>query len=163
MIRCATMQSCCDICHQSIIIAFEALWWCQMTVWFVLLYSLITKIYGLLKKSSFYLNYWESYDNFINFTAAILNVSFQKNPLRITALHRPRYYYGVLSMHNQKRKQLLSAKQGYPHDYRTTLILQTKILKKNTNKHTLHPSILGVRDRETSFAPEYTRGPRLKG
>ena len=41
----------------------------------------------------------------------------------------------------------------------TTLILQTKILKK----HTLHPSILGVRDRETSFAPEYTRGPRLKG
>ena len=41
----------------------------------------------------------------------------------------------------------------------TTLILQTKILKK----HTLHPSILGVRDRETYFAPEYTRGPRLKG
>ena len=41
----------------------------------------------------------------------------------------------------------------------TTLILQTKILKK----HTLHSSILGVRDRETSFAPEYTPGPRLKG
>ena len=34
---------------------------------------------------------------------------------------------------------------------------------KNTKKHTLHPSILGVRDRETSFVPEYTRGPRLKG
>ena len=54
-------------------------------------------------------------------------------------------------------------KQGYPHDYRTTLILQTEILKKKKKKHTLHPSILGVRDRETSFAPEYTRGPRLKG
>ena len=51
-------------------------------------------------------------------------------------------------------------KQGYPHDYRITLILQTKILKKKTEKHTLHPNILGVRDRETSFAPEYTR---LKG
>ena len=50
-------------------------------------------------------------------------------------------------------------KQGYPHDCRTTLILQTK----KTKKHTLHPSILGVRDRETYVAPEYTRGPRLKG
>ena len=35
--------------------------------------------------------------------------------------------------------------------------------QKYEKKHTLHPSILGVRDRETSFAPEYTRGPRLKG
>ena len=34
---------------------------------------------------------------------------------------------------------------------------------KNTQKQTLHPSILGVCDRETFFAPEYTRGPRLKG
>ena len=45
---------------------------------------------GLVKKSSLYLNYWESYDNFIDFVAAILNFSFQKNPLRMTALHRPR-------------------------------------------------------------------------
>ena len=89
--------------------------------------------------------------------AAILNFSFQNNPLRMTALHRPRYYYGMLSMH-QKRNKLLSAKQGYPYDYRTKLILQTK-----TRKNTLHSSILGVCDRETSFAPEYTRGPRLKG
>ena len=47
-------------------------------------------------------------------------------------------------------------KQGYPHDH-------IDFTDKNTKKHTLHPSILGVRDRETSFAPEYTRGPRLKG
>ena len=46
------------------------------------------------------------------------------------------------------------------HDYRTTLILQTNIglLKK----HTLHPSILGGHDRETSFATEYIWGARLK-
>ena len=34
---------------------------------------------------------------------------------------------------------------------------------KNTKKHTLHPSILGGRDMETSFVPEYTRGLSLKG
>ena len=51
--------------------------------------------------------------------------------LRMTALHRPRYYYGALSMHNQKRNKLLSAKTSLPHDCRTTLILQTKILKKH--------------------------------
>ena len=28
---------------------------------------------GLVKKSSLYLNHWESYDNCIDFTAAILN------------------------------------------------------------------------------------------
>ena len=66
----------------------------------------------------------------------------------MTAVQQPRYYYGVLSMYNKKK--LLSAIQGYPYDYRTTLILQAKILKK----HTLHPSILWVRDSETSFAPE---------
>ena len=37
-------------------------------------------------------------------------------------------------------------KQCYPHDYRTTLMLLTKILKKHTQK--------------THSAPEYTRGPR---
>ena len=76
--------------------------------------------------------------------AAILNFSLENNPLRMTALHRPRYYYGMLSMHNQKRnKNLYRQKQGYPYDYRTTLILQTKIQKKH-------------------FAPEYTRGPRQR-
>ena len=37
---------------------------------------------GLGEKSSLYLNYREGYDNFIDFTAAILNFSFQKNPLK---------------------------------------------------------------------------------
>ena len=37
---------------------------------------------GLVKKSSLYRNYWESYDNFIDFTAAILTFSLQKNPLK---------------------------------------------------------------------------------
>ena len=32
------------------------------------------------------------------FMAAILHFSFQKNPLGMTALHRPRYYYGVLNI-----------------------------------------------------------------
>ena len=58
----------------------------------------------------------------------------------------------------KRETNLYRQKQGYPYDYRTTLILQTKV-----PKNTLHPSILGVRDRETSFAPEYTRGPRLQG
>ena len=54
-------------------------------------------------------------------------------------------------------------KQGYPHDYRGYPHDHIDFTDKNTKKHTLHPSILGVRDRETPFAPEYTRGPRLKG
>ena len=37
---------------------------------------------GLVEKSSLYLSYRESYDNFIDFTAAILNFSFQKKPLK---------------------------------------------------------------------------------
>ena len=57
----------------------------------------------------------------------------------------------------ERETNFYQQKHGYPHDYWTTLILQTKILEK----HTLHPSILGVRDRETFFA--HTRGPRLKG
>ena len=38
-------------------------------------------------------NIWigESYDNCFDFMAAILNFSFQNNPLRMTAPHRPRY------------------------------------------------------------------------
>ena len=66
----------------------------------------------------------------------------------MTALHRPRYYYGVLSMHNQKRNKIFyQQKQGYPHDYR----------------HTLHPSILGGHDSETSFAPRVYPGAAFKG
>ena len=44
----------------------------------------------LVKKASLYPNYLESYDNFIDFMAAILNFSFQNNPLRMKALHPPR-------------------------------------------------------------------------
>ena len=47
---------------------------------------------------------------FIDFMAAILNFFIQNNLLEMTALHRPRYYYGVLSMHNHKKNKLLSAK-----------------------------------------------------
>ena len=107
-IRTAAMSSKCYYSILSIIMMKKR------KVWFVLLYSLITKIYGLVKKSSLYLNDWESYDNLIDFMAAILNFSFQKNLLRTTALHRPRYYNGVLSMHNQKRNKLLSAKTRLP-------------------------------------------------
>ena len=64
------------------------------------------------EKIKFISQLWESYNNFSDFMAAILNFSFQKNPLRMTALHRPRCYYGVLSMHNQKRNKLLSARQA---------------------------------------------------
>ena len=134
---------CCDICHISIIIAFQAWWWCQRKVWFVLLYYLITKIYGLVKKSILYLNYWESYDNFIDFMAAILNFSLENNPLRMTALHRPRYYYGMLSMHNQKRNKLVSAKTRLP----LWLPDHIDFTDKNTKIH---------------FAPEYTRDPRQR-
>ena len=91
--------------------------------------------------------------------AAILNFSFQNIPLRMTALYRPRYYYICYPCTIKRETNFYRQKQGFPHDYRTTLILQTKIRKK----HTSHPSILGVRHRETSFAPEYTRGPRFKG
>ena len=45
------------------------------------------KKYGLVKKSRLCLKYWERYDNFIDFTAVMLNFSFQKNPLRMTAVH----------------------------------------------------------------------------
>ena len=62
-------------------------------------------------------------------------------------------------MHNQKRNKLLTAKTRLP----SWLSDHIDFTDKNTKKNTLHPSILGVRDRETSFAPEYTRGPRLKG
>ena len=84
--------------------------------------------------------------------AAILKFSFQENPLRMTALQRPRYYYGVLSMHNQKMTNFYQQKQGYPNDYRGYLHNHIDFTDKHTKKHTLHPIILGVRDRETSFA-----------
>ena len=108
------------------------------------------KIWIGLKKSSLYLKYWEHYDNFINFMAAILNFSLQKNPLRMTALHRPRYYYGVLFIHNQKRNKILLAKTRLPPWSPDHIDFTDKNIKKNT----LHPSILGGHDRETSFAPK---------
>ena len=75
-----------------------------------------------MKKLGLYFNYWESYDNFIDFLTAILNFSFQKNPLRMTAL------------------------QGCPHDYRGYPHDHIDFTDKNTKKHTLHPSILRVRE-----------------
>ena len=43
---------------------------------------------------------WEEFVNFL----------FLNNIFLIKGLHPPRYYYGVLSMNNQKRNKLLSAK-----------------------------------------------------
>ena len=83
--------------------------------------------------------------------AAILNFSFQDNPLRMTALQGPRYFYVGISMHNQKRKNFYQQKQGYPHNFRGYPHDHIDFTDKNTKKHTLHPSILGVRDRETAF------------
>ena len=81
----------------------------------------------------------------------------------MTALHRPRYYYGCYPCTIKRETNFFQQKQGYPHDYRGYPHDHIEFTDKNTKKHTLHPSILGVRDREASFAPEYTRGPRLKG
>ena len=158
--RCATMQSAplrylsskYYYCILSMMMMLKE----PMVCFIVFFYN---KLYGLVKKSNLYLNYGESYDNFIDFMAAILNFSFLKDPLRMTALHRPRYYYGVLSMHNQKTNKLVSAKtRQLPW-----LPDHIDFTDTNTKKRTLHPSILGVCDRETSFAPEYTRRPRFKG
>ena len=69
--------------------------------------------------------------------------------------------WGAIHAQSKEKQTFISIKKRLP-PYRTTLILQTK----NAKKHTLHPRILGVRDRETSFAappPKYTRGLRLKG
>ena len=71
----------------------------------------------------------------------------QLDYLRMTALHRPRWYYGVLSMYNQKRNKIASAKTGLP----PWLPDHIEFTYENKKK-TLHPSILGVRDKETYFA-----------
>ena len=63
--------------------------------------------------------------------AAILNFSFQKNPLRITALLRPDIIMGCYPCKIKRETNFYQQKQGYPHNYRTTLILQSKN-KKNT-------------------------------
>ena len=107
MITCATMQSAL-LRHLSSKYYYRILGMMIMEgmVCFIVL---LTQIYGLVNKSSLYLICGVSYNDFIDFMVAILNFSFQRNPLRVT-LHRPRYYYGVLSMHNQKSNQLLSAK-----------------------------------------------------
>ena len=89
---------------------------------------------------------------------AILNFSFQKNPLRMTALHRPRYHYGVQLSYPctiKRETNFYQQKQGYPHDYRITLILQTQIIENilctrvysgaATGIHLLPPIIRGGR------------------
>ena len=49
-------------------------------VCFIVLFD--NKNIWFVKRSSLYLNYWESYNNFFDFMAAILNFSFQRNLLR---------------------------------------------------------------------------------
>ena len=110
--------------------------------------SFDNKIYGLVKKS-LYLNYWESYDNCIDFMAAILKFLFQKNLFRMTVLHWPRCCYRVLSKQNQKRNKLLLTKTSLPPWLQENI----DFTENNIKNHTLHPSIRGGRDRETSFAP----------
>ena len=111
---------------------------------------------ALVEKSSLYLNYRESYDNFIDFTAAILNFSFQKNPLKEWQFYiGPDILMGCYPCSIKRETNFCQQKQGYPHDCRTTLILQTKIRKNTlctrvysgsaTGRHLLPPSILGVR------------------
>ena len=113
------------------------------------------------EKSSLYLNYWESYDNFIDFLAAILNFSFQKTPLRRTALHRPRYHYGGYPCTIKRETNFYQQKQGCPHEYRGYPHDHIDFTDKNTKKilctllwvysgsatggHLLPPSILGGR------------------
>ena len=107
------------------------------------------------ERSSLYLNYWESYDNFIDFMAVTVNLSLQKNPLKMTALHRPRYYYEMLSMHNQQKNKLLSAKTRPPSwlpdhidftDKNTKNTICTRVYSgSTTGRHLLPPSILGIR------------------
>ena len=46
-------------------------------------------------------------------------------------------------MDNQKKNKLLSANKGKPHDCRTTLILQTKILKNTLPRHISGPGTAG--------------------
>ena len=75
----------------------------------------------------------------------------------------PRYHYGGYPCTIEREKNFYQQKQGCPHDYRGYPNDHIDFTDKNTKKNTLHPSILGVRDRGTSFAPDYTRGPRLKG
>ena len=108
------------------------------------------------KKSSLYLNYWESYDNCIVFMAAIFNFSFWKKPLRMTALHRPRYYHGVLSMHNQKRNKLSSAKNRLPPWLQDHIDFKDK----NTKKTHSAPRYFGTRDSAAFFSRDFS-GPSL--
>ena len=65
--------------------------------------------------------------------------------------HTPRYYYGVLSLHNQNRKKNYQRKQDYPHECRTTLIL-----------HSAPPRHLGSMDLFLSTRYLGTRAKRVK-
>ena len=58
----------------------------------------------------------------------------------------------------KKETNFYQQKQDYPHDYRGYPHDHIDFTDKNTKKHTLHPSILGVRDRETSLAPSILGG-----
>ena len=66
--------------------------------------------------------------------------------------HTPRYYYGVLSLHNQNRKKNYQRKQDYPHECRTTLIL-----------HSAPPPPRDILGPWTFFCPRDILGPTLKG
>ena len=63
----------------------------------------------------------------------------------------------------KRKTNFYQQKQGYPHDYRGYPLDHIDFTDKNTKNHTLHPSILGVRDRETSFAPKIYMGAAFKG
>ena len=161
MIRCATMQSAL-LRYLSSKYCYSILGMMMMPkegmVCFIVFF--ITKKYGLVKKSSLYLNYWESYDNFIDFMAAILNFSFKKESFKNDSSTSAEILLWVLSMHNQKRNKLFFSKnKATPMiteaTLKTTLNLQTKILKNTlctrvysgsaTGRDLLPPSILGGR------------------
>ena len=115
MIRCATMQSAL-LRYLSSKYCYSILGMMMMPkegmVCFIVFF--ITKKYGLVKKSSLYLNSWESYDNFIDFMAAILNFLFKKESFMNDSSTSAQILLWVLSMHNQKRNKLFSAKTRLP-------------------------------------------------
>ena len=97
----------------------------------------------LVRNTSLYLNYCESYMIILMILRRPFSISRSKRILQERQLHiGPDIIMGCYPCTIKRETNFYQQKQGYPHDYRTTLILQTKI-----RKNTLHPSILGFATR----------------
>ena len=114
-----------------------------------------------MKTSNLHLNYWESYDNCIDFMAFCI-FRCKRIILEWQLCIGPHIIMGGGGgIHPQtiKRKHFYQPKQGKPDDCRTTLILQTKILKD-----TLCPEIYrDLRQRDIIFLTLDISGPALRG